>query len=107
LVDSSTVAVPAAETNPTLTAASPTPVAVNLPADLANAILQGYSNYWTVRLNAIRDPNDTSIDLESVMAGNELIGAQKTLAQYRDAGEAFDTSVKHTVWITNATADVQ
>ena len=84
---------------------APTPVAVNLPADLANAILQGYSNYWTVRLNAQRDPWDTSIDLASVMDGNELIGAQKSLAQYRDAGEAFDTSITHTIWITSASSD--
>jgi hypothetical protein len=82
-----------------------TPVAVNLPADLASAILQGYTNYWTVRVNAMRDPTDPSIDLGSVMAGSELIGAQKTIAQYRDAGEAFASDVKHTIWITSASSD--
>lgn len=85
--------------------AQPTPVATNLPADLANAILQGYTNYWTVRVNAMRDPQDASIDLGSVMAESELAGAQKTLAQYRDAGEAFQSDVKHTIWITDATPD--
>lgn len=85
--------------------AQPTPVATNLPADLANAILQGYTNYWTVRVNAMRDPGDASIDLASVMAESELAGAQKTLAQYRDAGEAFQSDVKHTIWITDATPD--
>lgn len=94
-----------AEANATSPVVQPTPVAVNLPANLANAILQGYANYWTVRVNAIRDPSDASIDLGTVMAGNELLGAQKTLAQYRDAGEAFDSNVKHTVWITSATSD--
>jgi hypothetical protein len=83
----------------------PTPVAVNLPADLANAILEGYTNYWSVRVNAMRDPADASIDLASVMAGTELAGAQKTLAQYRDSGEAFHTDVKHTIWITDASSD--
>jgi hypothetical protein len=101
---SSAVATPTALANPISTAGAPTPVAVNLPADLANAILEGYSNYWTVRLNAMRDP-DTSIDLASVMADKELAGAQKTLAQYRDGGEAFDATVKHTIWITRATAE--
>jgi hypothetical protein len=99
----------APETSPTTVAnsasAQPTPVAINLPADLANAILQGYSNYWTVRVNAMRDPQDASIDLGSVMAESELAGAQKTLAQYRDAGEAFQSDVKHTIWITDATPD--
>jgi hypothetical protein len=102
---SSAVATPTALANAISTAGAPTPAAVNLPADLANAILEGYSNYWTVRLNAMRDPSDMSIDLQSVMAGNELIGAQKTLSQYRDAGEAFDTNVKHSVWITKASSD--
>jgi hypothetical protein len=99
----------ASETSPTRAgitpSAQPTPLATNLPADLANAILQGYTNYWTVRVNAMRDPADASIDLGSVMAGNELAGAQKTLAQYRDAGEAFHSDVKHTIWITDATRD--
>jgi len=83
----------------------PTPVAVNLPASLASEILQGYTNYWMVRVNAMRDPTDPSIDLGSVMAGSELIGAQKTISQYQDAGEAFASDVKHTIWITSATSD--
>lgn len=99
----------ATETSPTTVessaSAQPTPVATNLPADLANAILQGYTNYWRVRVNAMRDPADASIDLASVMAESELAGAQKTLAQYRDAGEAFQSDVKHTIWITDASPD--
>jgi hypothetical protein len=108
-VGTGNTATSATETSPTTTgdspSAQPTPVAINLPADLANAILQGYTNYWTVRVNAMRDPADASIDLGSVMAGSELAGAQRTIAQYRDAGEAFHSDVKHTIWITDATAD--
>jgi hypothetical protein len=78
-------------------------VAIDLPASLAQAILQGYTNYWAIRIQAMSAPEDTSVDLASVMAGNELVEAQKTLAQYRDSGNAFDTHVKHQVWITNAT----
>jgi hypothetical protein len=74
-------------------------------ADLAAAIVQAYSNYWTVRVAAMRDPSDTNIQLESVMAGDELQGAYKTLAQYRDVGDAFDTTVRHQIWITSATND--
>jgi hypothetical protein len=74
-------------------------------ADLAAAIVQGYSNYWLVRVQAQRDPGDDAIDLESVMADNELIGARETLAQYVEAGEAYDTSIKHQIWITSATED--
>jgi hypothetical protein len=74
-------------------------------ADLAAAIVQAYSNYWTVRVAAMRDPSDTNIQLESVMAGDELQGAYKTLAQYRDVGEAFDATVRHQIWITSATTD--
>ena len=85
--------------------ARPTPVAINLPADLANAILQGYTNYWTVRVNAMRDPQDDSIDLGTVMAGSELVGAQKTIDQYRNAHQAFESDVKHTIWITSASPD--
>jgi hypothetical protein len=83
--------------------AQPTPVAITPPADLAQAILQGYSNYWTIRIQAMRDPNDTSVDLESVMSGTELAIAQKTIADYRGRGEAYSTKVSHQVWITNVT----
>jgi hypothetical protein len=97
------------QTSPSATgdspSAQPTPVAINLPADLANAILQGYTNYWTVRVNAMRDPTDTTIDLGSVMTGDELVGAQKTIDQYRQAHQAFESDVKHTIWITSANAD--
>jgi hypothetical protein len=86
-------------------APEPTPVAINLPADLSQAILQGYSNYWTVRLNAIRDPNDASIDLGSVMGSNELIGAQQTIADFRNEGKAGYSTVHHTIWITDVNAD--
>lgn len=96
---------PTGPTGPTADQVEPTPVAIDLPADLARAILNGFSNYWSVRVNAMRDPNDSSVDLESVMSDSELAGARKTLAEYRDAGEAFDTRVSHTIWITSATAD--
>jgi hypothetical protein len=73
--------------------------------DLGAAIVQGYANYWYVRIAAIRDPADTTVDLESVMAGNELVGARKTLARLRAAGEAGDTTVKHLIWITSASPE--
>jgi hypothetical protein len=85
--------------------AEPTPVQVAVPAELAAAIIQGYDNYWSVRVRAMADPSDSSIDLESVMAGDELQTAYKTLADYRDAGEAFQTTVHHSIWITRATSD--
>jgi hypothetical protein len=37
------------QSNPTEVQAAPTPVQASLPADLAAEIVQGYSNYWTVR----------------------------------------------------------
>jgi len=83
--------------------AQPTPVAVNLPSVLANAILQGYTKYWNIRLQAIESPADQSIDLETVMAGKELEGARKTLAEMRDNNEAGYSTVKHTIWIVHAT----
>jgi hypothetical protein len=96
---------PTVQPNPTEVQAAPTPVQVALPVDLAAAIVQGYSNYWTVRIAAMRDPTDTTIQLDSVMAGDELQGAYKTLTQYRDVGEAFNTTVRHQIWITSATND--
>jgi hypothetical protein len=96
---------PTVQSNPTAVQAAPTPVQASLPADLAAEIVQGYSNYWSVRVQTQRDPTDATVDLEAVMADNELIGARKTLSQYIDAGQAFDISVKHQIWITSATAD--
>src|SRR5262249_45164617 len=84
--------------------AQPTPVAVNLPAGLANAILQGYTNYWAVRVSAMRDPADNTIDLEGVMAGTELAVARKTMADYQSRGEAYYSDVHHQIWITSASA---
>jgi hypothetical protein len=97
--------VPTAQPNPTEVPPDPTPVQAAVPADLAAAIVQGYSNYWSVRVRAERDPSDATVDLESVMAGNELVGARRTLSEYVEAGEAFETSVKHQIWITSATTD--
>jgi hypothetical protein len=98
----------ASRTPPTATgnspSAQPTPVAINLPADLANAILQGYTNYWNVRVKAMRDPADTTIDLASTMAGTELVIARKTMADYQARGEAYSSDVHHEIWITSAGA---
>jgi len=85
--------------------AEPTPVQAAVSSELATAILQGYDSYWSVRVRAMGDPSNTSIDLESVMAGDELTAAHKTLAEYRDGGEAYRTTVDHKVWITRATTD--
>jgi len=85
--------------------AEPTPVQAAVSPELAAAIINGYDNYWSVRVRAMGDPTNTSIDLESVMAGDELAAAYKTLNDYRDAGEAFQTTVDHQIWITRATQD--
>lgn len=49
------------------------------------------------------DPADTSIDLEFVMANDELSAAHETLAEYRDNGEAYQATIHHQIWITKAT----
>jgi hypothetical protein len=85
--------------------AQPTPVQAAVPPELAAAIINGYDKYWSVRVQAMGDPGNTAIDLESVMAGDELAIARKTLAEYRNDGEAFRTTVKHQIWITRATSD--
>ena len=82
----------------------PTPVQAAVPPELAAAIIQGYDDYWSIRVRALGDPADTSIDLESVMANDELSAAYKTLAQYRDDGEAYQATVHHQIWITRATS---
>ncbi len=89
---------------PAPTSGQPTPVAVDLPSGLANAILQGYMNYWAVRVKAMRDPADSTIDLESTMAGTELGIARKTMADYQARGEAYYSDVHHQIWITSAGA---
>jgi hypothetical protein len=85
--------------------AEPTPVQVAVPAALAAQIIQGYDNYWSVRVQASGDPNNPNVDLGSVMAGDELQAANETLAQYRQQGVAFTTTVHHQIWITAATAN--
>jgi hypothetical protein len=82
----------------------PTPVQASVSPELAAAIIQGYDNYWSVRVRASGDPNDTSLDLGSVMADAELQAAKTTLAQYRQEGIAFRTTVHHQIWITDATS---
>ena len=39
------------------------------------------------------------------MADDELQAANETLAQYRQQGVAFSTTVHHQIWITAATAN--
>jgi hypothetical protein len=84
----------------------PTPVQASVSPELAAAIIQGYDNYWSVRVRAMGDPADTSIDLESVMTNDELSAAHETLAQYRDNGEAYQATIHHQIWITKATSSV-
>jgi len=97
---------PTVPSNPTEVQAAPTPVQANLPADQAAAIVQGYSNYWTVRVNALRDPDPANPDLESVMVGTELSRAQQLLSGYQQQGTAYESDVKHQIWITQASPDV-
>ena len=61
-------------------------------------------NYWTARVKAMRDPADTTVDLESTMAGTELGIARKTMADYQARGEAYYSDVHHQIWITSADA---
>ncbi len=97
---------PTVQSNPTEVQAEPTPVQAILPADLAAAIVQGYSNYWTVRVNALRDPDPANPDLESVMVGTELSRAQQLLSGYQQQGTAYESDVKHQIWITQASPDI-
>src|SRR5216684_203214 len=97
---------PTVQSNPTEVQAAPTPVQANLPADQAAAIVQGYSNYWTVRVNALRDPDPANPDLENVMVGAELSRAQQLLSGYQQQGTAYESDVKHQIWITQASPDV-
>jgi hypothetical protein len=83
--------------------AEPTPVQAQVSPDLASAILQAYNAYWSVRLRASGDPNDSSLELERVMDGEELETAKQALTKYRAAGSAFQTTVRHQIWITYAT----
>jgi hypothetical protein len=82
----------------------PTPPVINIPANLANAILRAYQNYWSVRVNALNNPYDPTIDLASVMAGTELETARQTVAHSRDAGETGVSNVHHQIWITSASS---
>ena len=95
-----------APTSVTTEQVQPTPVEAAVAPELAAAIIQGYDNYWSVRVRASGDPNDASLDLASVMADGELQAANTTLDQYRQEGIAFRTTVHHQIWITEATASV-
>ncbi len=97
---------PTAQPNSTTIQAEPTPVQAALPADLAAEIVQAYSNYWTVRVNALRDPDPTNPDLESVMVGTELSRAQQLLSGYQQQGIGYQSDVKHQIWITQASTDI-
>ena len=96
---------PTPEPTRAATTAEATPIQAAVSPELAAAIIQGYDNYWSVRVRAIGDPADTSIGLESVMAGQELSAAYETLAEYRDAGEAYQATVHHQIWLTQATSN--
>ena len=50
----------------------------------------------------MRDPTDSSIDLASVMSGSELVGLNRHLPDIQTPEKAFDSDVKHTIWITDA-----
>ena len=62
---------------------------------LAAQVLQAYQRYWAVRLHAMDDPFAPDLNLDSVMAGDELEGARRSVAQYQDEGEAYQTQVDH------------
>lgn len=96
---------PTAEVNPIDVQAEATPVQAAIPADLAAAIVQGYSNYWTVRVNALHAPDPSNADLQGVMASTELSRAQQVLGSYQEQGMAYQSNVKHQIWITQASPD--
>jgi len=93
---------PTVQSNPTTVQAEATPVQATVPADLAAAIVQGYSDYWTVRVKALREPDPTNPDLDTVMAGTELSRAEQLLSGYQQQGTAYRSDVKHQIWITQA-----
>jgi hypothetical protein len=80
------------------------PVQVAISPELAREILQGYSDYWSVRVRAMRDPSDANLELDSAMAGTELARAQQVLADYQQQGKAYVVDVRHQIWITQATS---
>jgi hypothetical protein len=82
---------------------SPTPIQAVIPADLAGAILQGYSDYWSVRVLSLRTPDPANQELDRVMTGFELARAQEVLAGYQRDGKAYQSDIKHQIWITQAT----
>jgi hypothetical protein len=98
-----TVTKPTAATAPTVQPA-PTPIQAALPPDLAAAILEGYSNYWSVRVVSIRNPDPENEELEAVMTDTELARAREVLAGYQREGKEYEADVKHQIWITQATA---
>jgi len=63
--------------------------------NLAAQVLQAYQSYWAVRLHAMDDPFAPDLNLDSVMAGDELEGARRSVAQYQDEGGAYQTQVDH------------
>ncbi len=63
--------------------------------NLAAQVLQAYQSYWAVRLHAMDDPFAPDLNLDSVMAGDELEGARRSVAQYQDEGRAYQTQVDH------------
>jgi len=103
----STTDVPSMTSVPTVAAngggSTAAPPAVD-PA-LQAAVLQAYAQYWQVRARATEDPAAADLNLESVMADAELAAARETLAQYRDAGEAYQSHVAHQIYVTRITPE--
>lgn len=77
------------------------PLPASVDPNLAAEVINAYLRYWDVRVQAMADPTSTELNLESVMSGEELAGARKTLAEYAAQGRAYQTEVDHQLTITS------
>ncbi len=102
-----TTDVPAMTSVPTVAANSEGSTAAPPTVDptVQAAVLQAYAQYWQVRARATEDPAAADLNLESVMADAELAAARETLAQYRNAGEAYQSHVAHQIYVTRITPE--
>lgn len=105
---------PAAATVPTIESpggARPMAVATvePLPAavdpTIAAQVINAYLRYWDVRVQAMANPASTELSLESVMAGEELAGARKTLSDFAGDARAYQAEVDHRLRVLSVAAD--
>ena len=71
---------------------TPYPLPTAAP-EVAAAVSDAYSHYWSVRADAFLNLDPT--DLDQVAAGDELAALQKSINDFRAQGKALDTDVQH------------